>query len=336
MTKSVQKIQLERLARHPLQQARAVPVECPAHQGRRLDRGAGGGHRPSHAAAEPQRAAGARRPGRGDRHVRNSRGRPPLPRARAAGEAEAAGAQRRHPLRRARRTESPEEDCLAENVQRAPLHPLDQFRAFQTLRDKGQYRGGDRRRLLRQRQRRQAAAAARLRVARASRRLCRGRHDARPADGLHGHPDHERQNQVWEAIQRSYNKEACQIRRLLTEEAVRASDKRALYAAEEYKAAGGAIMRDLFQSDDGGWLQDVPLLERLVAEKLARDAEPIRAEGWKWVETAIDFPYGHTYGLRHLQGERQPLSEEEAAAREALPARSRATRDDLFGGRGNP
>ena len=31
-----------------------------------------------------------------------------------------------------------EEDSLAENVQRAPLHPLDQFRAFQALREKGQ------------------------------------------------------------------------------------------------------------------------------------------------------------------------------------------------------
>jgi ParB/RepB/Spo0J family partition protein len=30
-----------------------------------------------------------------------------------------------------------EEDSLAENVQRAPLHPLDQFRAFQSLREKG-------------------------------------------------------------------------------------------------------------------------------------------------------------------------------------------------------
>src|SRR5438874_4125452 len=30
-----------------------------------------------------------------------------------------------------------EEDSLAENVQRAPLHPLDQFRAFLALRDKG-------------------------------------------------------------------------------------------------------------------------------------------------------------------------------------------------------
>ena len=31
-----------------------------------------------------------------------------------------------------------EEDTLAENVQRAPLHPLDQFRAFLALREKGQ------------------------------------------------------------------------------------------------------------------------------------------------------------------------------------------------------
>ena len=30
-----------------------------------------------------------------------------------------------------------EEDSLAENVQRAPLHPLDQFRAFQAMREKG-------------------------------------------------------------------------------------------------------------------------------------------------------------------------------------------------------
>ena len=33
---------------------------------------------------------------------------------------------------------SAEENSLAENVQRAPLHPLDQFRAFQALREKGQ------------------------------------------------------------------------------------------------------------------------------------------------------------------------------------------------------
>ena len=37
-----------------------------------------------------------------------------------------------------RETGIAEEDSLAENVQRAPLHPLDQFRAFLALREKGQ------------------------------------------------------------------------------------------------------------------------------------------------------------------------------------------------------
>jgi ParB family chromosome partitioning protein len=211
-----------------------------------------------------------------------------------------------------------EEDSLAENVQRAPLHPLDQFRAFQALREKGQSE--------------EEIAAAffvsvavvkqRLRLASVSPRLL----DVYAEDGMTldqlmaftVSSDHERQEQVWEAIQRSYSKEPYQIRRMLTEDAVRACDKRARYAVEDYVAAGGAVMRDLFQSDDGGWLQDAKLLDRLVSEKLERDAEAIRAEGWKWVEIATDFPYGHTYGLRHLQGERQPLSEEETATREAL------------------
>jgi ParB family chromosome partitioning protein len=211
-----------------------------------------------------------------------------------------------------------EEDSLAENVQRAPLHPLDQFRAFLTLREKGQSE--------------EEIAAAffvgvpivkqRLRLASVSPKLLDVyAEDGMTLDQLMGFtvsPDHERQEQVWEAIQRSYNKEAYQIRRLLTEGAVRASDKRAQFAGDDYAAAGGAVMRDLFQSDDGGWLQDVGLLDRLVAEKLERAAEAIRAEGWKWVEVATDFPYGHTYGLRCIQGERPPLTPEGEAALESL------------------
>jgi ParB family chromosome partitioning protein len=50
---------------------------------------------------------------------------------------------------------------------------------------------------------------------------------------------------------------------MLTEAAVRASDKRAQFVGiEAYEAAGGVILRDLFNSDDGGWLQDLALLDR--------------------------------------------------------------------------
>ena len=126
---------------------------------------------------------------------------------------------------------------------------------------------------------------------------------------------------MWEALQHSHNKEPHYIRRLLTEGAVRASDKRAQFVGiEAYQAAGGTTMRDLFQQDDGGWLQDPGLLDRLVGEKLHREADAIRAEGWKWVEVSIDFPYGHTYGLRRIAGEQVALTDAEAAAAEALRA----------------
>ena len=79
-----------------------------------------------------------------------------------------------------------EEDSLAENVQRAPLHPLDQFRAFLALREKGQSE--------------EEIAAAffvsvavvrqRLRLASVSPKLLEVYAEdgmiARPADGVHG------------------------------------------------------------------------------------------------------------------------------------------------------
>ena len=173
-----------------------------------------------------------------------------------------------------------EEDSLAENVQRVPLHPLDQFRAFLALRERGQSE--------------EEIAAAffvsvavvkqRLRLASVSPRLLDAyAEDAMTLDQLMAFTvsgDHERQEQVWERLAASYTKEPYLIRRLLTEAAVRASDKRARFIGETYEAAGGAVLRDLFQGDDGGWLQDVVLVDRLVAERLEREAEAVHAEGW--------------------------------------------------------
>ena len=67
-----------------------------------------------------------------------------------------------------------------------------------------------------------------------------------------------------------------------TEGAVRAADKRAQFiGVEAYVEAGGTILRDLFQGDDGGWLQDVTLVDRMLADKLKAKSETIAAEGWK-------------------------------------------------------
>ena len=214
-----------------------------------------------------------------------------------------------------------EEDSLAENVQRAPLHPLDQFRAFLALREKGQSE--------------EEIAAAffvsvavvrqRLRLASVSPKLLEVyAEDGMSLDQLMAftvNPDHARQEQVWEALQRVPVRQTYQIRRMLTEDTVRASDRRARFVGiADYEAAGGIVLRDLFESDDGGWLQDPALLDRLVAAKLEREAETVRAEGWKWVEVAPDFPYGHTYGLRRLSGKEVPLTKKETKARDALKA----------------
>ncbi|MHB8884412.1 MAG: ParB/RepB/Spo0J family partition protein [Methylovirgula sp.] len=218
-----------------------------------------------------------------------------------------------------------EEDSLAENVQRVALHPLDQFRAFQALRDKGL---GD-----------EEIAARffvtptvvkqRLRLAAVSDKLL----DIYADDGMTLEQlmaftvtnDHARQAQVWDTVSRSYNKEPYLIRRQLTEGAVRASDRRARFVGMDiYESAGGVVMRDLFQHDDGGWLQDPALLDRLVTEKLQAEAETLRVEGWNWIAIATDFPYGHATGLRRLTGDTVALPEEEQASLAALKAEQEA------------
>ncbi len=214
-----------------------------------------------------------------------------------------------------------EEDSLAKNIQRAPLHPLDQFRAFQAMREKGCTEE-------------EIAAAFFVSASVVKQRLKL----AAVAPALHDvyaeeemtldqlmaftvNPDHARQEQVWEALQRHYSKQPYEIRRMLTEGAVRASDKRAQFVGlDNYVEAGGDILRDLFQQDDGGWLQDASLLDVMVTEKLAEEAAVIRAEGWKWVEVDTDFPYGHTFGMRRIHGEAEPMSDVEAADYQALKA----------------
>jgi ParB family transcriptional regulator, chromosome partitioning protein len=205
-----------------------------------------------------------------------------------------------------------EDDSLAENMQRVALHPLDQFRAFADMAAKGQ---GE-----------EAIAAAffvsptlvkqRLRLASVAPALL----DVYASDGMTLEQlmaftvsgDHARQAQVWDAIKNSWNKEPYAIRRMLTETSVRASDRRAIFVGiGAYEAAGQTIARDLFQGDDGGWLEDPALLDRLAAEKLQAEAQALVSEGWKWIEVATDLPYGFSHGLRRLHGEAAPMSDAE-------------------------
>ena len=225
-----------------------------------------------------------------------------------------------------------EDDSLAENMQRVALHPLDQFRAFVALRDKGQ---GE-----------EAIAAAffvtpqivkqRLKLASVAPALL----EVYAEDGMTleqlmaftVNPDHVRQVRVWDAVKNSWNKEPYAIRRMLTETSVRASDRRSVFVGiEAYEAAGGIVLRDLFQGDDGGWFEDPALLDRLVADKLQAEAQAIAADGWKWIEVSTDLPYGYSHGLRRLVGDPSPLSADEAAEHARLLTEYRALEEEYSG-----
>ena len=135
-----------------------------------------------------------------------------------------------------------EDDSLAENDERVGLHPLDQFRAFQTLRDAGLSEEDIAARHFVT----PAIVKQRLRLASVSSKL----HEVYAEDGMTLEQlmafsvtaDHTRQEQVWENVSRSGYDEPYQIRRMLTEQTVRASDRRARFVGlGTYEQAGGGI-----------------------------------------------------------------------------------------------
>ena len=178
-----------------------------------------------------------------------------------------------------------EDDSLAENDERVGLHPLDQFRAFQTLSDAGLSDEDIAARHFVT----PTIVKQRLRLASVSQKL----HEVYAEDGMTLEQlmafsvtaDHPRQEQVWENVNCSGYDEPYQIRRMLTEATVRASDRGVRFIGlGAYEQAGGGVLRDLFEHDDGGWLQDVALLDRLVivTEKLTAEAETIMDLGGRW------------------------------------------------------
>ncbi|MGV7122361.1 ParB/RepB/Spo0J family partition protein [Sphingopyxis sp. 550A] len=222
-----------------------------------------------------------------------------------------------------------EEDSYAENAVREALHPLDQFRAMQAMVDKGSEVEAIAAHFMTT----PAVVRQRLKLASVSPAL----HDLYAEDEMTldqlmaftVSDDHERQVQVWELLAHSFNRSPAFIRSKLTENSVRAADKRVRFVSvDAYLAAGGSIVRDLFEADDGGWLTDPPLLDRLVDEKLSAIGERIGAEGWKWVQTAIDMPYQATRGLRMLESTEVAMTEEEEARLAALETEADALSDE--------
>lgn len=214
---------------------------------------------------------------------------------------------------------------LAENARREALHPLDQFRAMHAMIEKGD----DIEDIAANFFVTPAVVRQRLKLASVSPTL----HQVYAEDGMSLEmlmaftvsEDHARQEQIFDMLRTGYNSSPAFIRQKLTENSVRAVDKRVRFVTfDAYVAAGGSVVRDLFERDDGGWLTDPALLDRLVDEKLAAEVERIGREGWRWVEAAIEIPWSAGRDMRRIAGEDVPIGDEEQERLTALEAEGEA------------
>lgn len=229
----------------------------------------------------------------------------------------------------------PFEISLDENVTRTAMPPADQFEAFRELAENRGWgaeeiaaRFGVTAHVVKQRMRLGAVSPKLMQVYREGDLTL----DQLMAFAIT--EDHARQEQVYASL--SYNREPWIIRRDLTKTNIAATDRRAIFIGPEaYTEAGGAIIRDLFTEDRGGFYEDAALLDRLVIEKLEGIARAVQeVEGWKWSDVHIDYPHGN--GMRRAYPQSVDLSEEGEAAYAAakdeydrLTAEWEGTDDDL-------
>lgn len=214
----------------------------------------------------------------------------------------------------------PVEVSLAENVVRAPVHPADQFEAFSALHAQGlgaediAARFGIS----------ATVVAQRLKLAAVSPRLMAVYRDGEiHLDQLMAFTvsdDHAAQERVW--FDHPWKLDPHGIREALTVSLVPGTDRRARFVGPEaYEAAGGMIVRDLFDTAGSGYYADRELLDRLVAEKLAAAAAPIEAEGWAWVEVAPESDYESLARMGRVSPSAVDLPDDVQAKRDSLATR---------------
>lgn len=213
------------------------------------------------------------------------------------------------------------EISLAENIVRAPLHPADQFDAFAKLQKEGltaeeiAARFGLPAKVVIQR----------LKLGAVSPRLMAAyRADELTLDQLMAFAitdDHVAQEAFWFDTPHGHRSPQA-IRRHLTSALVEGGDRRALFiGVEAYEAAGGTVIRDLFQPESEGYFADSQLLDRLVAEKLETEAGKVRDEGWSWVEVMPETDYGALAKFGRVKAGEIALSDEDEARLTTLAER---------------
>ena len=210
----------------------------------------------------------------------------------------------------------PAELSLAENVVRIAMHPADQVVAFAKLADAGQTvasiaaRFGVSERIVEQRLSLGHVAPELLDAYRA------GEIDLDVLKAFTVTGDRARQMAVWEQVAgQGYRPSAWQVKRMLTEERVPGTAGVARFVGiEDYEAAGGQVLRDLFSRDDESavWFDDPVLLHNLAMTKLRPFTDEL-ATRWKWAAAMVEVDWKATAHLGRVHPRPgEPTDEEKA------------------------
>jgi ParB family transcriptional regulator, chromosome partitioning protein len=176
------------------------------------------------------------------------------------------------------------ETSLDENVTRTSMSVIDEVEAFGALVDGGMSADDVARRFgctLRLVEQRLALARLSPKIRSAYRK---GDINLDAARAFAINDDHGAQERVFRMLPKPIQ-HAANVRSALTVGRIPAHDRLARFVgADTYEAAGGRLVRDLFESD-AVFFDDGELLQRLAAERLSAMRDDLAKEGWGWIET---------------------------------------------------
>ena len=180
----------------------------------------------------------------------------------------------------------PLEISLDENVTRSPMSVMDEVEAFASLVDGGMSADDVARRFgctVRLVEQRLALARLSPKIRAAYRK---GDINLDVARAFAINDDHAAQERVFKQFAKPIT-HAASVRNALTAGRIPAHDRLARFVgAEAYEAAGGVLVRDLFESDIV-FFDDGELLQRLAGEKTEKLRGELAGEGWGWVEVQL-------------------------------------------------
>jgi len=214
------------------------------------------------------------------------------------------------------------EISLAENFVREQMHPADEFDAFRELADR-KIPAAD---IAARFGVTETVVLKRLKLARVSPAIIQAYRDGETTlECLMAFAitdDRKRQEKLWKSCPAWMRTNADRIRAVLTENEIDAGDRRVRFVTlKAYEKAGGTIRRDLFaDGDDGIFIDDIDLLDKLVADKLEKTATSLRAEGWKWVEVLHQNGYEVRSKFRRVESTDGPLPEKLQAEYDTITA----------------